>query len=109
MAEPNKVISISTAKKKVMGTIVVDGVEHEVLQLDFGTNQALMHSDGTSAYLGAIRDAIATICPTLSPETIDRLGLDDGQVILLYAGAGVKAVEAMFPNAVSPETQTSAV
>lgn len=109
MAEPKKVISIVTARKKVMGTILVDGIEHAVHQLDFGTNQKLQETDATSGYLGSVRDALRAVCPTLTEGTIDAMGLDDGQAILLYAGAGVKAVEAMFPNVVSPETQTSAV
>ena len=105
--EPKKIVSISTAKKKIMGTINVDGVDHEVHQLDFDTNQMLEETEGTAKYIGAIRLAAAKVCPTLSAETIGQLGIDDGTAIVLFAGGGVRAVEVMFPNVVSPETPTS--
>jgi hypothetical protein len=102
-----KVIAISTARKKVMGQIDVDGVLTDVHQLDFGTMQMLEAAEATSNYLSAVRDAVVALCPSLSAEQVSNMGLDDGRMIVLYAGGGVRAVEAMFPNAVSPETPTS--
>lgn len=103
----SKIVSISTARKRVMGQIEVDGVKHDVMQLDFGTNQMLTDAEGTAAYLPAVRSAIRVVCPSLSQETVDAMGIEDGSKIVLFAGAGAKAVEAMFPNADSPETPTS--
>ena len=106
MNDQKNVVSISTARKKIMGPIMVDGVEHDVRQLDFGTNHRIGEAEGSARYLDVIRDAVRTVCPTLSVEQVDAMGLDEGQVILLYAGAGIEAVEKMFPNVVSPGTVT---
>jgi hypothetical protein len=101
-------VCISTARRKIMGTIEVNGVKHEVHQLTFGINQSINAAEGTARALVAVQDAVREVCPTLPEETLAAMSLDDGQVVLLFAGAGVRAVEAMFPNAVSPETPISA-
>lgn len=108
MPEQKKVISISTARKKVMGQIEVDGVMVDVHQLSFGTHQRLAELEGTPEYITGVQAAVRVVCPSLTPEQVSEMSFDEGLQVVLFAAGGVAAVERVFPkNVESPETPTS--
>ena len=100
------VVSITTAKKKVIGQMEVDGVMYDVFQLNFDQSQRIDAAEGAEV-LPTIHTIITEVMPMLPATTLGQVSIDDGKVIIAFAGAGVRAVEAMFPNAVKPEDPTS--
>lgn len=97
------IVSISTAKAKVVGEMEIDGTLYKVYQLNFDQNERVNTAD-----LTLIHSVLRELIPDLPAEKLGKIGIDDAKVIIAYAGAGMKLVEAMFPNAVKPEGPTSA-
>lgn len=97
------IVSISTARAKIVGPMEIDGELYNVLQLNFDQNQRV-----NTANLELIHGVLHELIPDLPAEKLGKIGIDDAKVIVAYAGAGMKLVESMFPNAVKPEGPTSA-
>lgn len=105
MAETKKVVRLAPLRDLVAGQIEDNsGKVHDVRQLDFDENQRLAEADGTANGITAIRNAVKRVVPTMSDAEIGTLTTDQAQVILTLAGAGMQAVEKLFPNVLGSET-----
>lgn len=101
-----KILRIDVLRSRIVGEIEIDGASHNVKPMTFAAHQTLEGADDRSS-IAAMRDAVRLVVPTLSDEQLASLDADIGKAILTLAGAGIEAVEALFPNAVSPEGPTS--
>lgn len=107
MATERKVLYLDELRNRVAGQFDLDGKKHDVLQIDFETHQRLTASDGTADSLAAIRESVRKVAPTLTEEQLLGMNLDMAQAVLTLSGAGIAAVEVMFPNAVRPESSST--
>ena len=104
--EPKKIVRIDTIRATIVDEIEVDDAMYPVHQLTIGTHQRLAEAEAGNDY-AVIRQAVKDVVPTLPDEKLARLTVDHAKAILFLAGSGIAAVEAMFPNVVSPESPTS--
>jgi hypothetical protein len=95
-----------TSLRRPAGVIEIDGKKHDVLKLNGRQRQRIVSAD--TPLVPDAYEVVAELVPTLAADG-GHLALDADQVnaILLLAGQGLAAVEAMFPNGASPETPTS--
>lgn len=104
----DKVLRLDQLRNKVAGQLEVEGKSHDVLQMDFATHHDFAAAaEGSADGVEALRTTVQKVVPTLDAETIDRLNMDQAQAIIAFSGAGIEAVERLFPNAVRPESETS--
>lgn len=97
-----KKLRIAELCNSVAGTMEdLAGQDHNVLQLDLETQQAIEQGDGS---METVRAAVKKAVPTLPDGEIGKYTFDQLQAILMMAGAGIDAVEKAFPNAVRPGT-----
>ena len=102
-----KVLKLNALRNPVAGQIeLADGSVHDVLTMDFGTHHSLESADAKDS-VSAVREAVRKVVPSLTDQEVDALQIEEGQAIMTLSGAGIEAVEKMFPNAVRPEGQTS--
>lgn len=106
MAEPKKIVRLAELRGIIVGQIEDNsGVTHDVLNnLDFDEHQRLKESETNGDGVIAMRDAVKRVVPTLSDKEIGTINSEQAQAILMLAGAGLAAVERLFPNAVRSET-----
>lgn len=112
MTQPKKILRIKNLRDIVAGEVEVErpdgSVEkHNVLQMDFDAHQALAAAEGSAESITVLREIVQKVVPTLAAETVGTFNPDTAQAILTLSGAGIDAVEKLFPNAVSPEPPTS--
>lgn len=106
MQTETKVISITHLRERVAGRMEINGAEHDVRQVTAGVYQSLKGA-APSENMDAIIASVREVVPTLTPEEVAKLTRDQMEAILMCAGGGIERVEAMFPNAVGPETPIS--
>lgn len=80
------------------------GVVHDVRPLTFDTHQRLAAAEGAANSLAELRACVEAVVPTMSAAEVGGLTSASAEAILMLAGAGIEAVEKMFPNAMRPET-----
>jgi hypothetical protein len=108
MSTQKKILSIAELRKRTAGEMEFeDGERHDVLQMDFETHQRLSAVDDSPDSFAVLRDVVRKVVPSLRDEQIMGLTPEIAQAILTMSGAGIAAVERLFPNAVRPEGQTS--
>lgn len=101
-----KKVRLDAIRAPVLGVVVFEGTDHEVRQMNFETHH-LLESVRESGDVAGLRQAVASVVPTLTAEQVGRLNFDQAEAILSIAGGNIAKVEQLFPNAVSPETPTS--
>lgn len=107
MTTPIKKYDLRAHRSPVAGTITgLDGKDYEVQKFTgLQYQQAAQIGDATPAT--ALYDLAAEVVPSMPREELNRLFKEDIQKILLCAGQGIEAIEALFPNESSPATPTS--
>ncbi len=102
-----KVFDIDRLQNAVAGTIKVDGVPHAVLQIT-GAQQQSFRAARAGEAGERMYEIVAACVPTLTHERVLAFNRDQVAAIFGVSGAGVAAVEALFPpNVESPATSTS--
>jgi hypothetical protein len=103
-----KILRVAEIQAEVVGQMESHtGAVHDVRPLTFDTYQRLTAADATANSLLELRACVEAVVPTLTTEEVGQLTAASAQAILTLAGAGIEAVEAMFPNAVRPETPST--
>ena len=103
-----KILRIAEIQSSVVGQMEWPvGTIHDVRPLTFDTHQRLQHAESSADSLSELRACVAEVVPTMATEDLGRLAATSAQAILMLAGAGIEAVEKMFPNAVRPETPST--
>lgn len=103
MAETNRIFDLDALRRRVAGRIRIAGTEYDVLQLTGATVQSLRRTDDPA---GAFERALAAsrrCAPDVPADAMTDLNVDQIMAIVTMAGAGIAAVEVMFPNVNSPE------
>lgn len=100
-----KILRVAEIQATVVGRVEgPTGVLHDVLPLTFDTHQRLAAAEGSANSLAELRACVESVVPTMSAAEVGGLTAQSAEAILMLAGAGIEAVEKMFPNAVRPET-----
>lgn len=101
-----KVLSITSLRDPVAGQVEIDGVEYDVLK--FNRDQyAVINSWDNETPVTESYALVAVIVPTMPDTVLGKLNKPEVRAILAMAGSGIEAVEALFPNAISPATTAS--
>ncbi len=107
MADETKVFDVDRLGATVAGYITVNKRRHDVLQIKGRQQQSLRSATGRQ-YTERLYQVVAEVAPTLTPEEVGELNVDQANAIMGVSGAGVEAIEALYPpNADSPATPTS--
>lgn len=103
-----KILRLTDLQAKIVGQVEgPTGVVHDVRPLTFDTHQRLATAEGSENSMTELQACVRAVVPTMTPEEIGQLTTESAQAILMLAGAGIEAVERMFPNAVRPETPST--
>lgn len=107
MTTQRRVFDLRAHRDPVAGTIVAnDGNPYDVFKFNGDQFQRVSQFDETTP-VPALYDLVGEVVPTLSKDELLKLDKEQCHQILVLAGQGIEAVEALFPNVESPERQTS--
>lgn len=84
-----------------------DGYTHVVRSMDFDTFQALQSKPDDVDDFAHLKGIVRQLVPTLSESELGKVTFDGAKAITTLASVGIEAVEALYPNAVGPASQTS--
>lgn len=108
--DSGKILDLRALQHEIAGRVeLADGV-HEVRKLNVAQYQATLaidHQGDPSAALEASVQLVAEIVPGLPVERVRQLPPAVLAAIIALATQGVAAVEALLPNAPSPENPSS--
>jgi hypothetical protein len=109
MANDNgKILRIADLRAAIAGRMEdTASAPHDVLQMDFETHHDLKSAEGSADAIDVLRAAVRKVVPTLSDDEIAKYNMKQAEAILMLSGAGIAAVERLFPNAVRPESLIS--
>lgn len=83
------------------------GVVHDVRSITFEQHQSLIASDPDRDEMTRVQALVEQLVPTLAKAEVAVLSLEGAKAITALATAGIRAVEAAYPNAVGPASATS--
>lgn len=103
-----KILRIAEIQAALAGQVEgPTGTIHDVRPLTFDTHQRLTAADGSGDSVAELRACVEAVVPTMTAAEVGGLTSASAQAILMLAGAGIEAVEKMFPNAVRPATSST--
>lgn len=104
----SKVIDLRSIQNEIAGRIELNEGAHDVRRLNVGQYQAAMAigQDGQTA-LDVSVQLVTEIVPTLPEAQVRKLPPQALAAIIALASQGIEAVEALLPNAPSPENPSS--
>lgn len=104
---PKKTFDLRARRNPVAGEITgVDGKDYQVLKFT-GEQYELASQMGEATPATFLYELVGEVVPTMPKEERLKLLKEECQQILIIAGQGIEAVEALFPNELSPEPPTS--
>ncbi len=101
-----KILDLGQIRNRSGRVRLEDGTQHDVFPTKGRTYRGLRAATKEEA-VDKVYAAAKECIPSATAEQIDELTLEQANAVLAIAGAGIAAVEALYPNAVSPATSTS--
>lgn len=101
-------VSLTSTSDPVEGFVELDGEKFDVLKCNGEQYKTIEGWQVEDPPITVLYGMAAELCPSLPEDRLMKLNRADIGKIILLGGRGVAAVEALFPNAESPErTSTS--